>query len=865
MLPDNMATPTGLTGAEVARLRTVHGLNRLPAPSGRLWPRLLARQVLNPMVALLVAAAVVAVLVGDWIDAVAIMAVVLVNGGLGVVQEWRAETALAALGRMLAPMAQVVRDGRLQQVPAEDLVPGDLVRLDAGESIPADIALGHGSELQIDESALTGESLPVERVAGEMAFQGTLVLTGHAEGQVTAIGATTRFGHIAALTAGAKRLPSVLESRVARLSRLIGLAALVIAAAVLGAGIMLGETPAAMIMTATALAVSIVPEGLPAVLTVSLALGASRLARQQALVRRLPALETLGAATVICTDKTGTLTGNKMTAVRIWTPTGTYDVTGSGDGLTGHITAAGERRHAAADPILARLLTASRICNTARFEEDDKGARRPAGSPTDAALLVLALKGKAPEPDPGAVVDHAPFSSARKRMSVLVKGADGYMLHTKGAPEIIVAISDHHLNKAGIAVLDDDARAEAMAAYREMAADGLRVIALASRPAEAGDTREQGMTFLGFVGLIDPPRPEVPAAIAACRQARVRVVMITGDGPETAAAVARAVGLGKPPVLTGTDLDALNDAEFARLLAAEPVLARVRPEDKSRVVRVLQAAGEVVAMTGDGVNDAPALKAADIGIAMGQRGTEVARQAADMVLLDDNFATITQGIAEGRRQFDNIRKVVLYLLCSNFGEVVALAGSLLLGWPLILSVPQLLWINLVTDSVVALALGFEAREAAQMSRPPQGRDARLLDARGLGLILVYGLYGGLAALWVYGTLLPNGEAAARSAAFTALAAIELATVFAFRSLRTPLLLTRPLSNPVLLAAVALAALLQLLALTLPLLQNLLGAALPAPEVWLRIGLAAIPLLVLPELVKSLAGRSEPVPFAARAE
>ncbi|MCZ0962658.1 cation-translocating P-type ATPase [Paracoccus benzoatiresistens] len=845
------ATETGLASTEVARLRAIHGPNRLPAPQGRLWTKLVARQVLNPMVALLAVAALVAVLVGERVEALAIMAVVFVNGALGIFQEWRAETALAALDRMLAPVAQVVRDGRLQQIAAEELVPGDLVRLGAGESVPADIALGPGSDLQVDESALTGESVPVDRGAGEMTFQGTLMLTGHGEGRVTATGAATRFGHIAAMTVGARRLPGTLEARVARLSRLIGLASLLVAIVVLGFGIWLGETPATMVMTATALAVAIVPEGLPAVLTLSLALGASMLARQRALVRRLPALETLGAATVICTDKTGTLTSNQMTAVQIWTPTGSYEVTGPGDGSAGHITAEGEQRHAAGDPILAGLLVSSRLCNSARLEGDEKGGWRPAGSPTDAALLVMALKGKAPEPGRGAVVDQIPFSSTRKRMSVLVKDEEGYVLHAKGAPEIIVAISDHHLDQAGIAILDDAARSEALAAYRDMAAQGLRVIALASRRASEGDTLEEGMTFLGFVGLIDPPRPEVPAAIAACRRACVRVVMITGDGPETAAAVARTVGLGSPPVLTGSELDALTDDEFARILETEPVLARVRPEDKSRVVRVLQAAGEVVAMTGDGVNDAPALKAADIGIAMGQRGTEVARQAADMVLLDDNFATIIQGIAEGRRQFDNIRKVVLYLLCSNLGEVVALAASLLLGWPLLLSVPQLLWINLVTDSVVALALGFEAREAGQMTRPPQGRGARLLDARGMGLILGFGLYGGLATLWIYGTVLPGGETEARSAAFTALAAIELATVFAFRSLRVPVLLTQPLSNPVLLAAVLVVALLQLLALTMPLLQNLLGAALPGPEVWLRIVLAVLPLLLLPELVKLL--------------
>ena len=543
----------GLDAAEVARLRVLHGPNRLPDISGRLWPKLLARQLLNPMVALLAFAAAVAVLVGERTDAIAIVAVVVVNAGIGVLQDWRAETALAALGRLLSPRASVIRDGRDQEVPAEELVPGDLVQIAAGASVPADLILEPGATVQLDESALTGESVPVDRIAGETAAQGTLVLTGRATGRVAAIGAATQLGRIATLTAGTQRLPSVLERRVARLSRQIGLAALIVAAAVIGIGIAWGEAPAEMVMTAVALAVSLVPEGLPAVLTVTMALGASMLVRRQALIRRMPALETLGAATVICTDKTGTLTANRMTAVRIWTPSGSYDVTGTGYDPAGDILAGDRPRQAAGDPVLSEVLAASRLCNAARLDRDAGGGWVPAGSPTEAALLVLALKGNLPDSPGSGVVAETPFSSERKRMSVLVKARGGHVLYSKGAPESIVAISGSLRTEAGTAPLDDAARHRALAAYRAMAADGLRVIALASRPAWPDDTTEAGLTLLGFVGLIDPPRPEVPAAVADCRAAGVRIIMITGDGPETAGAVARAVGLGPLPVLTGDD------------------------------------------------------------------------------------------------------------------------------------------------------------------------------------------------------------------------------------------------------------------------------------------------------------------------
>ena len=856
--PDTAPTPDGgLSPEDAARRLARFGPNRLPTATGRLWPRLLLRQVANPMVVLLVVAAVVALALGERIDAAAIVAVVILNAALGFVQDWRAETALAALRDMLTPTTRVIRGGRDTVIDADQLVPGDLVRLAAGDSVPADITLRSGATLQLDESALTGESVAVDKGAEDRELsQGTLVLTGTGLGQVTATGAETRFGRIATLTTQSRRGESVLQARVTRLSRQIGLAAIGIAAGVLVLGIAMGEPPLAMVMTATALAVSIVPEGLPAVLTVTLALGAAMLVRRRALVRRLPALETLGAATVICTDKTGTLTGNQMTAVAIWTPAGHYEVTGTGYTPEGEIRTEDGPKLAETDQGLADLLATARLCNTARLEQTESGWH-PVGSPTEAALLVLAAKGGCPEPPADAVRGGTPFSSERKRMSVLTCGPEGHALHAKGAPESILAVADRCLGPDGIASLDDTARKRITQAYTDMAGKGLRVIALARREAAPQDTDESGLVFTGLVGLIDPPRPEVPDAVAACRSAGVRVILITGDGPETAMAVARSVGLDPRTALTGPDLDALDDDALARLLQTDPLFARARPEDKQRIVRALQANGDVVGMTGDGVNDAPALKAADIGIAMGQRGTDVAREAADLVLLDDNFATIVEGIAEGRRQFDNIRKFTVYLLSSNFGEVVALAGTLLLGLPLIFSVAQLLWINLVTDSVVALALGLEKREPKQMRRPPYGRSEPILNRTGLWLILAFGAYVGLAALWLFATLLPDGEVQARSAAFTALVASELIIVFAFRSFDRPVLTRHPLSNPALLYVAAGAALLQLAAVTWAPLQLFLDTETLGAEAWLFAGLILLPPLIVPEAVKwTLARRAD---------
>jgi len=840
--------PRGLTVAEAARRARVHGPNSIARAGPPRWPRLIARQFANMLVLILVAAAAIAWAIGDRTDAIAIGVVVLLNATFGFAQEWRAETAIRALRGMLAPTARVIRDGVERRLPSAELVPGDLVLVEAGDSVPADLSLSDANTLLADESALTGESVPVEKAPGDTAFMGTLAVSGRGRGTVTAIGAATEFGRIAEITGSVRDTPANLQVELGRLGRQIGVGALLLAAAVAVFGIVSGRDTYEMLMTALSLAVAMVPEGLPAVVTVTLALGAAAMVRQRALTRRLQAVETLGAATVICADKTGTMTENRMVARRIWTPGADYEVTGGGPDPAGHIRAGGTKVRAGDAADLGLLLDTAVLCNTAGLRQDGD-AWHLTGSPTEGALLVLAYKGWAPPRAEGEVLAETPFSSERKLMSVLARRGGVTRLHAKGAPERILSLSDRYMGPQGPRPLDAATRARIEVANRDLAAQGMRVIGMASREAEAGDHVEDRLVFLGLVGILDPPRPEVPGAILACRRAGIRVIMITGDGPVTATAIARDVGLPVEVTVTGDEVEAMDEATLDKVLRRQVLFARTAPAHKLRIVAALRAQGEIVAMTGDGVNDAPALKQADIGVAMGGRGTDVAREAADLVLLDDNFATIVAAIAEGRRQFENVRKFVRYLLASNAGEVIAIVPGILMGWPLIFFAPQILWINLVTDTISAVALGLEPAEAGQMDRR-RGRQ-RVLDRNGLYLILAFGLYTGLASLGLFWVLMPEGEDIARSAAFTGLVVFELVAVLAFRSFRHPLPRLGLLSNPILLATLALGFLTQLAAVYWPPLQAILDTVPLDAGHWLRIALLALPLLVVPEIAKAL--------------
>lgn len=842
----------GLGEGEISALRAEHGWNELPQQETVSPLRVLARQFASVLVLILVVAAALAVLIGEMIDALAIVLVIFLNAALGFVQEWRAETAIEALRGMLAPKARVVRGGGERTIPARELVPGDLVLLDAGDRVPADLTLRTAVQLHADESALTGESVPVPRAEGDGLFMGTVVTRGRAEGTVSAIGPATEFGRIAEMTGAVTDKTTALQRQFARLGTGLGIAALAVAAAVTVLGLWIGREPVEMVLTGLSLAVAIVPEGLPAVVTITLAIGASAMVRQQALARRLQAVETLGAATVICTDKTGTLTENKMTAVSLWTPWGTYEVTGTGYDPAGRILMDGTPRRAGDDPCLARLLDTAVTCNNARLERSGDDWEM-IGDPTEGALVTLAYKGWAPVPDPDRVVAEAPFTSERKRMSVLTRDEGAARLHVKGAPETVLEAATRVVTPEGDRPLDDETRAAILDAYHRLADEGLRVMAFADRVGE--ELEEEDLAFIGLAGLIDPPRPEVKAAIAGAKSAGIRVVMITGDSPLTARAIAARLGLPADTIVTGAELEETDDDRLADLLRGDVLFARTAPAHKMRIVEALQTDGETVAMTGDGVNDAPALKRADIGVAMGQRGTDVAKDASDLILLDDNFATIVRAIAEGRRQFDNVRKFVRYLLSSNAGEVVALTASLVLGGPLIFLATQILWMNLVTDSVTAVALGLEKSERAQMEEPPRKRGTPIVGRAGLAMILIFGAYTGLASLWVFERFLPEGEAVARTAAFSAMVVFEKVSVFAFRSFRTPNTVIGWASNPILLLAFFGMLALQMAAVYWPPLQLLLKTAALDWGHWQTIALAALPLLVAPELVKAVRRRA----------
>lgn len=786
-------------------------------------------------------------------DAATIGLVVLLNAGLGFVQEWKAETALKAMRNLMSPQAMVVRDGQEQVVPARDIVPGDILVLAPGAKVAADATVTQSAELTIDESILTGESVAVAKEPdgnNRYVFAGTSVTTGRAEARVSATGSATEFGKIARLTGSVEAKATNLQVKLGGLAYQLGIAAILVAGGVTALGLFLGRDLTEMLMTGLSLSVAMVPEGLPAVVTITLALGATAMVQQKALARRLQAIETLGAASVICTDKTGTLTENKMTATHVWTLDRSYDVTGTGYDPAGHIAFGGARIRATDDPVLKAVLQAGLHCSHARLTKEGSNWQM-IGAPTEGALITLGFKGWCDLTDERGLVAEIPFSSARKRMSVLYRADTEYTVLTKGAPEHVLEICTQVMTQDGIRALTETERSQITKAYTQLAQKGLRVIALASRPAPDQQITEDAMTFLGLVGLIDPPRPEVRDAIATAQAAGIRVILITGDSPVTAGAIAAQLSLSVTQELTGRDLDELDDAALSAVLQRDVLFARTRPEQKMRIVSTLQALGQIVAMTGDGVNDAPALRQADIGVSMGIRGTDVARDASDLVLLDDNFATIVRAIHEGRRQFANVQKFVRYLLSSNAGEAIALVVNIAIGGPLIFLATQILWMNLVTDGVTAVALGLEKSEPGQMQQAPRRKGTAILGLGGVVTILALGTYTGLSSLWIFFHLMDQGVELARTTAFTAMVVFEKVSVFAFRSLQMPGWRIGWFSNPFLLVALTMMLGAQMLAIYWPPLQAMLRTEPMGLDEWVWIGVFALPILIVPEVLKTL--------------
>jgi Ca2+-transporting ATPase len=840
----------GLSTAEASSRLAIHGANQIRQAGRHGVLRLALAQFTDLMVLILLAAAGVAALAGDVLDAGVILAIVVLNAAIGWLQSVRAERAIAELRRLAALRATVVRSGEAQEIAASELVPGDLVLLEAGAVVPADLRLLAAHQLRIDESALTGESVPVDKTTAPlddtelplaerscMAFKGSSTSHGRGRGVVVATGMATELGHIAGLLADVPPVPTPLQQRLARFGRQLALAVLGICLLVFAAGLLRGEPALLMLLTALSLAVAAIPEALPAVVTMMLALGARSMAARHALVRRLPAVETLGSVSCICTDKTGTLTSNAMQVVELSIGTS-------------------PTRLAAADgwpPAAHPLLRAAALCNDARAGPNGSVL----GDPTEIALWQAAAAAGLHKTALEHQMPHCrelPFDSERKRMTTIHRAPDrGYVAFTKGAPESVLP---RCASSAG-QPLGNDAREASLALAERMATDGLRVLALAwqrweTLPDAHADTVERELDLLGLVGLLDPPRPEARAALDTCATAGIRVVMITGDHPSTAAAIARQLGMFEAgdQVLTGRELATMDDDELLAVVDGVRIYARVDPAQKIRIVQAIASTGRYVAMTGDGINDAPALAAADIGVAMGRGGTDVAREAASLVLLDDNFATIVAAVEEGRRIFDNVRKFVRYVLACNAAEILVILLAPLLGLPAPLLPIHILWINLVTDGLPGLALAAEPAERGIMRRPPRPHGESLFAGGSWQHIVWVGLVMATATLLLQAGALQYDAAHWQTMTFTALALAQLGQAMVVRAEHVSIFAHGLLSNRAMLAALGLTVTLQMLAIYLPIGNRLLRTSpLSAGELAICIAVALTP-SVLVELRKS---------------
>ena len=826
----------GLAGPEAAaRLRAV-GPNRLAEPEKEGLLSRILRQFRDPLIYILLLAAAVTAFLREWVDTGVILAVVVINGLIGFIQEGKAEQALAGIRKMLSPTADVFRDGQWKKEDAAELVPGDVVRLRPGDRVPADLRLFEVNTLRIEESALTGESVPAEKApapvpaeAGvgdrtSMAFSGTLVAAGRGSGVVTFTGPLTEIGKINTLVDEIEPIETPLIRQMSRFGRTLSFVILGLAVLMFLAGRFLHDFPLEELFLASiGFAVAAIPESLPAILTVTLALGVQRMARQRAITRQLNAVETLGSVSVICTDKTGTLTKNEMTVRHAVTSRGEYSVTGSGYAPEGEITLEGKAIRLDEAEDLRLFIEVMAVANDSAISEED-GRWKLAGEPTEGALRTLGRKaGFSHEGYPrlGAV----PFESERKYMATLNETPGGKRkIFLKGAPDRLLDRSDFQLSLQGSSEPLDRSFWEEK--IEEMSGQGMRVLGAVSRDATPGEDDlvperlEEGFLFLGLAGIIDPPRPEAVEAIEVCHRAGIQVKMITGDHAGTALAIAREMGIGGEAV-TGKELEAAGDEELRKIAEEYAVFARTSPEHKLRLMKALQANGEVVAMTGDGVNDAPALKRADVGVAMGIKGTEASKEAADIVLADDNFATIAAAVKEGRTIYDNLRKAILFLLPSNGAETFVILTSVLFGFSLPLTPVQILWVNIVTDVSLALALAFEPAELGIMDRPPRDRDVSILGGSFLRRVIFVSLLLGGSTLGLFLWELKRGMPLelARTLAVTNLVFGQMFYLFNSRFLyKSSLSIKGLFSNKVAWGAVLLLAVLQLIFVYVPLLN-----------------------------------------------
>ena len=901
----------GLSSAEVKARQEKYGLNELQeAPPTSFW-QMLWSQINSFVIYMLLAAAIISALFGDYVEAIAIMAIVVLNAILGIIQESRAEAALAALKKLAAPEAAVLRDGKRVSVPAGQLVPGDIVFLEAGNFIPADVRLMEAINLRIDEASLTGESVSVQKNAqirleddiplgdrANTAFMGTLVTYGRGQGIVVSTGMNTQLGMIATMLQQVEEEQTPLQRRLDQFGKILGWATLVISGLVFVIGVIRFilepgtadffspealETFTELFMIAVSLAIAAVPEGLPAVVTISLALGMREMVRRHALIRKLSSVETLGSASVICSDKTGTLTQNEMTVTRIWGDGEFINVTGSGYTPQGDFTLDGNPIILKDYPVIKAALWLGTLNNDAQLEpageQEERETFRMVGDPTEGSILVAALKAGASAKSLNQSYPRAqeiPFDSVRKRMLTIhavhspededispLNSEDGkrdlYFIDVKGAPDVVLGLctqvmtsNDHNQP------LTDQRREEILAANDAMTGDALRVLGVAYRtvpvlPDEINsEDLEQGLIFVGLIGMIDPARKEVSEALVTARNAGIRTIMITGDYPNTARAIAEQIGLLRPggKVMTGNDLNKLSDEEMIENVQDTDVYARVSPEHKMRIVDALRANQEVVAMTGDGVNDAPAIKRADIGIAMGITGTDVAKGAADMVLTDDNYASIVSAVEQGRVIYSNIRKFVYYLLSCNAAEVMVIFLATLFGWPIPLTAIQLLWLNLVTDGAPALALGTEPGDPDIMERPPRPTNEPIINKHmQIGILVqtiaITAVTLGAFAIGLYSE--PEHAEFAQTMAFVTLSISELFRAFTARSEFYPLLKIGVFKNKLMNWAVLGSLVMIFLVVYVPFLQPIFNTAPLGIAQWLEI----LPLVLIPSIAAEI--------------
>ncbi|MFC7784428.1 cation-translocating P-type ATPase [Rossellomorea sp. GCM10028870] len=862
----------GLSTEDVAKRRKQYGYNQLEEAEKQSALLLFFSQFKDFMVLVLLAATLISGLLGEYIDAIAIIAIVLINGFLGFFQERKAERSLQALKELSAPQVSILRDGEWVKIASKEVIIGDIIRFGSGDRIGADVRLIEANNLEIEESALTGESVPVTKltnpVNGEnmslgdlenMAFMGTMVTRGNGIGVVTSIGMKTAMGQIADMIQKAETMITPLQRKLEELGKILITVALVLTALVVGIGVIQGHDMYTMFLAGVSLAVAAIPEGLPAIVTVALSLGVQRMIKKKAIVRKLPAVETLGCASVICSDKTGTLTQNKMTVTHLWSGGRTWTVTGTGYEPNGQFYNGEQRVTPHNENALQQLLTFGMLCNHAELVTREESFAVD-GDPTEGALLVAGLKAGLSRESlqkKFKVVKEFPFDSTRKMMSIIVVDQNGKQFSvTKGAPDVLVGKSESILWEGRLQHKTTEMSQKVEDAISEMSSNALRNIAIAYKPLNESSMEgiteekiEEGVTFIGLQGMIDPPRPEVKQAVKECRAAGIKTVMITGDHILTAKAIAKQLGIlkNKDRVLDGKALNQMEVHELEEMVEDVSVFARVSPEHKLKIVKALQNRGHVVAMTGDGVNDAPAIKSSDIGVAMGITGTDVAKESSSLVLLDDNFATIKSAIQEGRNIYENIRKFIRYLLASNVGEILVMLFAMILALPLPLVPIQILWVNLVTDGLPAMALGLDKPEDDVMKRKPRHPKEGVF-ARGLGWKVVSRgfLIGGvtlLAFMLSYKTH-PDHLAYAQTVAFATLVMAQLIHVFDCRS-EVSVFSRNPFGNMYLVWAVLSSLVLMLLVIYIPSLQPIFHTVPIALKDWfLIIGLSSVPTFLL---------------------